>query len=60
LIVAGTSPLLYIDLGKNEPGMILQQKDRRTDWRAFPKDDKPVISPIDLEDLPPGKYRLRD
>jgi len=61
MIVSGASPFLYIDLGRNEPGMTLQQQHREgsyLDWRDCMKDGKPVKSPIDIDALPPGKYRL--
>ena len=57
LIVAGTSPLIYIDFGNNEPGMTLQCLDRAI-WRDYLVDGEPVLSPVDIEALPPGKYRL--
>jgi hypothetical protein len=27
-------------------------------WRDYLKDGKPVTPPVDIEALPPGKYRL--
>ena len=56
MIVAGTSPHLYIDLGKNEPGMTLQRLDGRK-WVDYVVDGEVVISPVDIDKLPPGKYR---
>jgi hypothetical protein len=56
MIVAGTSPPIYIDLGKNEPGMILQRLDR--DWVDYKVDGKVVKSPVDIDALPAGRYRL--
>jgi hypothetical protein len=41
MIVAGASPLLYIDLGKDEPGMALQCRDRDK-WVDVLKDGKVV------------------
>ena len=29
MIVAGTSPPIWIDLGKDEPGMVLQRREGR-------------------------------
>ena len=61
MIVAGTGPLIYIDLGKDEPGMTLQRRDRDGRglvWRDYLVDDKPVTAPIKIDSLPPGEYRL--
>jgi hypothetical protein len=56
MITTSTSPFLYIDWGDDEPGMILQRLDR--EWVDYKVDGKLVTSPIDIETLPPGKYRL--
>ena len=61
MIVAGTSPLLYIDLGKDEVGMTLQREYSGAGylvWRDYLKDSKSVTAPVDIETLPVGKYRL--
>ena len=58
MIVAGTSPLIYIDLGSDEPGMKLQRLDGR-EWVDYLVDGEVVKSPVDIEKLPAGKYRLR-
>ena len=52
MIVAGTPPHLYID----EPGMTLQRLDGRK-WVDYVVDGEVVISPVDIDKLPPGKYR---
>ena len=57
MIVAGTGPPIWIDLGKDEPGMILQRFDGRV-WVDYLVDGEVVKSPVDIEALPPGKYRL--
>ena len=57
MIVAGTGPLIYIDLGKDEPGMVLQRLEGRV-WVDFVVDGEVVVSPVKLDKLPPGKYRL--
>ena len=57
MIVAGTSPLIYIDLGKDEPGMTLQRQDQN-EWVNVRKDGKVVKSPVDIDELPAGVYRL--
>lgn len=46
LIVAGTSPLIYIDLGNDEPGMILQRREER-EWVDYKVDGKVVKSPVE-------------
>jgi len=46
-----------IDLGKDEPGMTLQRFDGRV-WRDYMVKGQRVLSPVDIEALPPGKYRL--
>jgi hypothetical protein len=61
MIVAGTSPFLYIDLGKDEPGMTLQREYREGGylvWRDYLRGGKPVTAPVNIESLRPGKYRL--
>ena len=61
MIVAGTSPFLYIDLGKDEPGMILQREHREGRylvWRDYTVDGEVVKSPVDIDELPAGVYRL--
>jgi len=46
-----------IDFGPDQPGAILQRKDKG-DWRDYLVDGKPVVIPLDVESLPPGFYRL--
>ena len=53
-IVAGTSSPIWIDLGKDEPGMTLQRFDR--EWVDYVVGGEVVISPVKIEKLPPGKY----
>ncbi len=57
MIVAGTSPPFYIDLGNDEPGMTLQRRDGRV-WVDFVVGSKVVNSPVDVDKLPTGRYRL--
>ena len=54
MITAGTYP--PIDLGKDEPGMTLQRLEGRV-WVVVVEDGQVVLSPVDIEALPPGKYR---
>ncbi len=58
MIIAGTGPFIYIDLGKDEPGMALQRCERGQDWKNYLVNRRLVKSPVDLEALPPGKYQL--
>lgn len=55
MISAGTSPPIWIDLGKDEPGMVLQCYERH-EWVTVIEDGRAVKSPV--EKLPAGKYRL--
>jgi len=45
------------DYGKDEPGMTLQRLDK-SEWQDYLTDGEPVKSPIDIESLPSGEYRL--
>jgi hypothetical protein len=63
MIVAGTHPPINIniDLGSNEPGMALQREYREGRylvWRDYQMDGETVKSPVDIDALPPGRYRL--
>jgi hypothetical protein len=55
MITESTSPSLYIDWGKNEPGMTLQRRNGK-DWVNYKVDGKVVKSPVDIDTLPPGRY----
>ena len=58
MITAGTYP--PIDLGKVEPGMTLQYGERGyIVWRDYTVDGEVVKSPVDIDALPVGVYRLR-
>ena len=57
MIVASTSPSIYIELCKDEPGMTLQRLEGRK-WVDYEVDGEVVVSPVKIEKLPPGKYRL--
>ena len=59
MIVSGTYP--SIDLGKDEPGMTLQYRDVECGyivWRDYQVDGETVKSPVDIDALPAGVYRL--
>jgi hypothetical protein len=57
MISAGTHPFIRIDLGNDEPGMILQRLEGR-EWVDYIVDGEIVKSPVDIDALPAGKYRL--
>ena len=57
-ISAGTSPFIWIDYGNDEPGMTLQRLDGRV-WVDYEVDGEVVVSPVKIEKLPPGRYRLK-
>ena len=62
MITAGTYPSIHIDLGKDEPGMILQYRLIKRGyivWRDYTVDGEIVKSPVDIDALLPGAYRLR-
>ena len=50
MITASTSPLLYIDWDKDEPGMILQHRDG-LEWVDYKVEGKVVKSPVDIDEL---------
>ena len=63
MIAEGTHPPVQIDFGNDEPGMTLQCECREGGgrvWCDVLKDGEPVKSPVDVEVLPWGKYRLVD
>ncbi len=63
MIIAGTSPPIWIDLGSEREGMLLQSKEYEGYefiWCDYMMNKKPVKSPVNIEGLPPGEYRLVD
>lgn len=48
-----------IDLGNNEPGMTLQREVKRSQWIDYTVDGESIKSPLDIDALPFGVYRLR-
>ena len=61
MITAGSYPPISIDLGKDEPGMTLQREYREGGyliWRDVIEDSRLVKSPVDIDELPAGRYRL--
>ena len=51
-------PDAAFDPGKDKPGMTLQYRERDYVWRDYLVDGEPVLSPVDIDELPPGNYRL--
>jgi hypothetical protein len=52
---------VYIDFGIDKPGMTLQREYREGRylvWRDYEEDGETVMSPVDIDALPSGKYRL--
>ena len=61
MIVSGSYPPISIDLGSNEPGMTLQYRQIERGyivWRDYTVDGEVVKSPVDIDKLPVGVYRL--
>ena len=61
MITAGTYPPLSIDLGKDEPGITLQYRQIERGfivWIDYTVDGEAVKSPVDIDALLPGVYRL--
>jgi hypothetical protein len=58
MIVEGTHPPVQIDLGNDEAGMTLQRLD--SNWVDYKVEGKVVKSPVDIDVLPSGRYRLLD
>ena len=59
MITAGTST--PIALGKDEPDMTLQYRNVERGqivWRDYTVDGEAVKSPVDIDALPAGQYRL--
>ena len=57
MIYSAVDLCIEIDFGTDQPGAILQCKDKGY-WRDYLVKDTPVVNPIDVESLPPGFYRL--
>jgi len=58
MIYSAADLCIEIDFGSNEPGAILQCKDKGH-WRDYLVDGEPVVNPFDVETLVPGRNRLR-
>ena len=57
MITESTSPFLHFDSGKDAPGMTLQRREDR-EWVDYKVGGKVVKSPVDIDALPAGRYRL--
>jgi hypothetical protein len=60
MIAEGTHPPVQIDLGIDEPGMTRQREYLQGGylvWRDVMKGEV-VKSPVNIDALPPGRYRL--
>jgi hypothetical protein len=63
MIVEGTHPPINIDWGEEKPGMTLQRWDgdgRYLIWRDYEVNGETVKSPVDIDALPAGRYRLNN
>jgi hypothetical protein len=49
---------LLIDFGDSRPGLILQRRILE-ELHTYLVDGEPLIYPFDVNQLPPGEYRLR-
>jgi len=59
MILSAGDLALEVDFGLNQPGAILQRKEKEG-YQGYLIDEKPVTNPIDVNTLPPGWYRLRE
>jgi hypothetical protein len=59
MILSSSDLVIEIDFGDDEPGAILQRKEKGS-WRDYLIDGEPVVNPFNVETLPPGWHRLRD
>lgn len=57
MIIASEDLGVSIDLGKDKPGMTLQRQDK-AGWHGYMVDGEVVKSPVDIDELPAGRYRL--
>ena len=61
MITAGSYPPISIDFGRDDPGMTLQFRNAERGyivWRDYEVDGEVVKSPVDIDALPAGRYRL--
>lgn len=48
---------MELDTGTNQPGAVLQRYGEGH-WQDYVVDGRLVVSPVDIEQLPPGRYCL--
>ena len=58
MIVSSGHLGVWIDIGDNKPGMKLQRRERGQDWQNYLVNRRVVKSPVDIDALPSGRYRL--
>ena len=59
MILSAVDLVIEIDYGPDQPGAILQRKEKGH-WHDYLVDGAPVVNPFNVETLPPGFYRLRE
>jgi hypothetical protein len=59
MILSACDLVIEIDFETDQPGAILQRKDKGY-WHDYLVDGKPVVNPFDVETLVHGYYRPRD
>ena len=59
MILAAADLVVEIDFGTDQPGAILQCKEKGY-WHDYLVEGEPVVNPFDVKTLVPGKYRLRE
>ena len=58
MIISSGHTGVHIDIGDNRPGMKLQRRERGQDWKNYLVNRRVVKSPVDIDVLLAGKYRL--
>jgi hypothetical protein len=59
MILSANDLVVEIDFETDKPGAILQRKEKGH-WHDYLVDGEPVTNPLNVETLPPGRYRLLD
>jgi hypothetical protein len=58
MILAAADLVIEIDFGTDQPGAVLQRKEKGY-WHDYLVDGQPVVNPFDVETLLPGFCRQR-
>jgi len=58
MILSAVDLVIEIDFGSDQPGAILQRKEKGH-GHDYLVNGEPVVNPFDVETLVPGVYRLR-